>query len=547
MTKPMSRWLQIVLAAAVVSLVAACGPPPPASTEPRAAAAERPLSSEPRYGGNLILGTPREPLIFNMLYMGDVPSWSTTTLISDGLVEVNEKLELELRIAAAPPEISADGTVWTYRLRTDVLFHDGTPLTAHDVAFTYGLFIHPDFTGPRASWFRSLARVEAVDDYTVQFTLSEPDVRFATLVTFGILPRHLFGHIPVTELPNYRAYNVDHPIGAGPFKFSSWSRGQSLVLEAFDGYYGGRPYVDRVTFRFVSNESAAVLLLETGEVHHALVPLSEVATVERLQNVMLSGALQLNYEYIGWNLRKPLFADRRVRQALTHAIDRQAIVDTVLEGHAEVAHSPSSPLFTWAHSDDVPKFPYDPERAKALLAEAGWLAGPDGLLRQNGKTFSFELLSNEGNATRRDVSTIVQQYLRAVGIDVRVVQLEWGTFLGRIDEPPWDYDAFVIGQTLDADPDPSLNWHSRSINLGGNDVAFQDPRVDDLLDRSARLLDRDERAAALKEVWRILAEEQPYTFLYYPQQFAALKSDVRGFVHHPQRPTYGASKWWLDR
>jgi peptide/nickel transport system substrate-binding protein len=542
----MSRWMRVVLVVFGGLLVATCGSPP--STEPRAAVAEpSPSSTEPRYGGNLVLGTPGEPLIFNMLYMGDVPSWMTTTLISDGLVEVNEKLELEPRIAAGPPEISADGTVWTYRLRTDVLFHDGMPLTAHDVAFTYGLFIHPDFTGPRASWFRSLARVDAVDDYTVQFTLSEPDVRFGTFVTFGILPRHLLGHIPVAELPDYRAYNVDHPIGAGPFKFSSWSRGQNLVLEAFDDYYRGRPYVDRVTFRFVSNGSAAVLLLETGEVHHALVPLSEVATVERLPNVALSGALQLNYEYIGWNLRNPLFTDRRVRQALTHAIDRQAIVDTVLEGHAEVAHSPASPLFTWAYTDDVPKFPYDPERAKALLAEAGWTAGPDGILRQDGKPFSFELLSNEGTATRSDVGAIVQQYLRAVGIDVRLVQLEWGTFLNRTDEPPWDYDAFVVGQTLDVDPDPSLNWHSRSIDLGGNDVGFRDPRVDDLLDRSVRLLDRDARAATLREVWRILAEEQPYTFLYYPQQFAALRSDVRGFVHHPQRPTYGMSQWWLDR
>lgn len=546
MTEPTSRWVRVVMAMVVGLLAAACGPPP-ANTELRAAAAQRPPSSEPRYGGNLILGTAAEPLTFNMLYMSDVPSWSTTTLISDGLMEVNEKLELEPRIAAAPPEISADGTLWTYRLRTDVLFHDGMPLTAHDVAFTYGLFIHPDFTGPRGSLFRSLVGVEAVDDYTVQFALSEPDVRFASLAAFGILPRHLLGQVPVTELADYRAYNVDRPIGAGPFKFVSWSRGQNLVLEAFDGYYGGRPYVDRVTFRFVSNQTAAVLLLETGEVHHALVPLSEVVTVERLPNVTLNGALQLNYEHIGWNLRNPLFADRRVRQALTHAIDRQEIVDTVLEGHAEVAHSPSSPLFTWAYSDDVPKFPFEPERAKRLLAEAGWTPGPDGILQQDGRRFSFELLSNEGNATRRDISTIVQQYLRAVGIDVRVVQLEWGTFRARTDEPPFDYDAFVIGQTLDNDPDPSLNWHSRSINLGNNDVGFQDPRVDELLDRSARLLDRDERAAALKEVWRIVAEEQPYTFLYYPQQFAALRSDVRGFVHHPQRPTFGMSNWWLDR
>src|SRR5690606_22793503 len=202
-------------------------------------------------------------------------------LVFAGLMEVNERIELEPKIAAAPPEVSEDGKVWIYRLREGVKFHDGVELTAHDVVFTYGVPRHPDYTGPRAGSFTSIERVEALDDYTVRFTLSEPDARFAMLATYAILPRHLLEHVPVAELGDYREFNVNAPVGAGPFRFVARVRGQYLVVEAFEDYFEGRPYLDRFTFRFVSNQSAGVLLLETGEIDHLIVPTTEIRTVER--------------------------------------------------------------------------------------------------------------------------------------------------------------------------------------------------------------------------------------------------------------------------
>jgi peptide/nickel transport system substrate-binding protein len=378
----------------------------------------------------------------------------------------------------------------------------------------------------------------------VRFTFTEPDARFGSYTIVGILPRHLLEHVPVAELANLRAFNVERPIGAGPFKFGSWAAGENLVLEAFDDYHGGRPYLDRVTFRFIPNASARVLALEAGEIDHTVVPPAEVATVRSMPHVALHDALTLAYAYIGWNLRNPLLADRRVRQALTHAIDRQEIVDTILEGHAVVAHSPASPVIAWAYADDVPKFEYDPARARALLAEAGWAPGADGVLTKDGVPFAFELLTDEGNA---DILVVVQQALRQVGIDVRLAQLEWGTLQQRVRPPSSDFDAVAMGWQLLESADPSPQWHSRSMTQGAKHVGFSDARVDELIDRSVRLLDPDERAAVLKEVWRILAEEQPHTFLYHPRQFIAVKSDVRGFVQNPSRQTYGLERWWLDR
>jgi peptide/nickel transport system substrate-binding protein len=536
--------LRQAAAVAASLLLAACGGPAPEPERSSSSTEARTLSAEPRYGGNLVLAASAAPLTLNMLFVQDIPSYTIASLISDGLMEVNEKFELQPRLAIAAPEISPDGTVWTYRLHEGVRFHDGVPLTAHDVAFTYRLIQHPDFRGPWRAQFRSLASVEVVDDRTVRFTLTEPDARFAGNTIAGILPRHLLEHVPVAELGDYRAFNVERPIGAGPFKFASWTAGENLVLEAFDDYYTGRPYVDRVTFRFVPNSSARVLALEAGEVDHTAVPPTEVATVRAMPHVVLHDALTSNYSFIGWNLRNPMFADRRVRQALTHSINRREIVDTILEGQGLVAHSPASPAIAWAYADDVPKFEYDVERAKALLAEAGWAPGPDGILRKGGLPFEFELLTSEGSA---DVLVAVQQTLRMVGIDARVTQMEWGAFLQRVRPPNADFDALLMGWQLQESADPSLQWHSRSTIQGSNQVGFTDARVDELIDRSVRLLDRDERAAVLKDVWRILAEEQPHTFMYHPRQFIAVSADVRGYVQNPSRQTYGLERWWLDR
>jgi peptide/nickel transport system substrate-binding protein len=532
------------LAAAAMLMAAACGGP--AGEEASAAAPAQPPSTEPRYGGSVVLGTPGEPVNFNGMYYQDTTSGDIVTLVFAGLVKVDEHIEVVPDIAEAMPEISADGTVYTVRLRRGVKFHDGVELTARDVVYTYDIPKHPDYTGPRADYFKALLRTEALDDYTVRFTLAEPDTRFITIMDREILPLHLLEHVPIGELGDYRAFNVDHPIGAGPFKFVSWTRGQNLVLEAFDDYFGGRPYLDRVTFRFAANQSAEVLLLETGDIDHMIVPITEVKTVEAMPHVKVYSTLELRYDYLGWNQRNPLFADRRVRQALTHAIDRQEIVDTLYEGRAQVANAPVSPLMAWAYTDDVAKFPYDPERAKALLKEAGWAPGPDGVLVKDGLRFSFGILSNDGNVVRRDIAVIVQQYLRQVGIEVRPAQMEWGAFLERINPPNYDFDATVLSWALATDPDPTAIWHSREIAQGLNNISFRNARIDEIADKNTRVLDRAERAAMLKEAWGILAEEQPYTFLLYPQQHVALSNKVHGFVHHSRLDMYSVPRWWVD-
>jgi peptide/nickel transport system substrate-binding protein len=197
--------------------------------------------------------------------------------------------------------------------------------------------------------------------------------------------------------------------------------------------------------------------------------------------------------------------------------------------------------------DDVPKFPYDPERAKELLREAGWTQASDGFLHRDGRRFAFELLAPENSSTLRDMAVIAQQYLREVGIDVRVTTMELRALIARIDPPRFEFDAFVLGMNLQSDPDPHFLWHSSQIDGGQNNSGFRHPRVDELSELNTRLMDRGERAAVLKQIWRILAEEQPNMFLFFPEAFYGVRADVRGFKAHPRLITHRANEWWLDR
>ncbi|MDQ0257811.1 peptide/nickel transport system substrate-binding protein [Evansella vedderi] len=502
-------------------------------------------AGEPQYGGSIVLGGMSDPVMFNPYFSQDSASADVEGLLFGGLMASNPELEMVPHHAKDYPEVSEDGLVWTYELHEGILFHDGEELTAHDVVFSFSIPIHEDYTGPRASTFQYLESVEALDDYTVQFTLSQPDAAWPITASYAILPEHILGDVPVADLEDYNEFNLENPIGSGPFKFVDWNTGTSLTLEAHEDYFEGRPYLDRVTWRFAADQNALVLLLETGDVDFITVPANELATVETFDHVNISSTLALNYSYIGWNLQNPLFQDVRVRQALTHAIDRQEIVETILEGEAEVAHAPASPL-SWAYPPEVPEFHYDPDRALELLAEAGWEPNDDGILEKDGETFSFTVLSNDGNTTRRDIGIIMQQMLGDIGIEVTPEQMEWGAFLDRINPPNYDFDAIILGWNLGLDPNPEAIWASWEIEQGLNNISYSNERVDEIARENSSIVDQDERAELLHEAFQIIAEEQPYTFLFYPNQHLGMTNTIDGFTHHPRVTFYRVNDWWIN-
>jgi len=546
----------LVLALAMSLFLAACsGGGNETSNEPEEKeeppATEEPANNEPQQGGDLIIGSTGSPTMFNPLYSQDASSSDIEDMIFDSLVgsdlEFNPVTENGL---AESVDMSDDGLTFTVKITENAKFHDGTPLTADDVVFTYSIPLSEEYTGPRGNYFESLESVEKQDDYTVVFKLNKKDAQFPVVgLGFGILPKHILGEVPIAELGEHE-FNTKNPIGSGPFKFVEWKDGEYIKVEANEDYWDGRPYLDTVTYKLVPDANAMLAQIQNGDVHYyAGLAQQDVPTVEAFADqagIRLESGMALSYTFFAGNERLEFFKDKKVRQALTHAIDRESIVENVMNGLGEVAHVPESPL-SWAYNPDVPKFEYDVEKAKQMLDEAGWVVGSDGIREKDGQTFSFSVVTNQGNKIREDIVVILQQQLKEVGIEVKPEIVEFSALIAKIEPGVWDFDAIVLGWSLGTDPDPSGIFHSKWIETGNNFIAYSNPELDELMDAQLQELDREKRAEMIGEIQAGLAEDQPYTFLYYPEEFRVLPANLEGYEFHAKNQLYNINKWWLKQ
>jgi peptide/nickel transport system substrate-binding protein len=254
-----------------------------------------------------------------------------------------------------------------------------------------------------------------------------------------------------------------------------------------------------------------------------------------------------SYSYLGFNLKLPLFQDKRVRQAISHAVNKQEIIDIVLLGLGQEATGPYKPG-TWAHNPNVKRYPYDLARAQALLAEAGWdTKGPDGVLVKGGKRFAFTLMTNQGNKTRAKAAEVIQKNLKAVGIDVSIRIVEWAAFLKEFVNPK-KFDAVILGWTIPRDPDAYDVWHSSKTGPAElNHVSFKNDEADALIERGRRTFDQEERRKAYARFQEILAEEQPYVFLYVPDALPIVAARFKGIVPAPAGIMHNFIKWWVPK
>lgn len=515
---------------------------------------EPPVAEEtgPVDGGDLIIGTGGDPTLFNPLYSNDSISSDIEGMLYVGLVgsepeEFNPSTENGL---AESVEQSDDGLTYTVKLKEGIKFHDGEPLTADDVVFTYSIPLHEDYDGPRKSNFEALDSVEKKDDLTVIFHMKQVDAQFPSVgLSYGILPKHILGEVPIADLGDHD-FNRKNPVGSGPFKFVEWVEGQYVKVEAFDEYFLGRPHLDSLTFKIIKDANAMLTQLQNGDINFwAGVPQSDIDVVKEFSDsigIKIEEGLALSYTFFAYNLRNDLFKEKEVRQAITHAIDRQLIVDTIMEGYGEVANVPESPL-SWAYNPDVPSFDYDPEKAKEMLAAAGWEPGDDGILVKDGKKFSFETKTNQGNKVREDIVILLQEQLKEVGIELKPRIVEFGSLIADIDPGVWNFDAIVLGWSLATDPDPSDVFHSKEIEKGLNFIGYSNPELDKLMEAQLQQQDKEKRKEQIGEIQAKLAEDQPYTFLYYPIEFRAMPAELEGYVFHAKDALYNIHEWWLNK
>ncbi len=492
---------------------------------------------------HLIVGTIGSPSLFNPYFSADSSSGQIEALLYNGLITYDPKFQ-PIPDLAESWKVSDDGYNWQFHLKKGIRFHDGVEVTARDVIFSYQIPRQKGYTGPRGSDFEKIKSMEAIDRYTVHFTLKEPYAPFLSTCTYAILPAHLLGEVPMGKLAEH-PFNTKQPIGTGPFRFGKWEDGQYIELNANADYYKGKPKIKHLYFRIVPDQNAQLIQLQSGGMDWMSIPATDLAIgklFEKQGKIKLHSNPSLSYTYIGYNLKLPLFQDLRVRQALTYALDRRAMVDIVLEGQGQVAHTHGSPL-SWAYSDDVPKLEYNPMKAKQLLAEAGWEdTNGDGVLDKNGEKFSFVLLTNQGNKMREMVSQIVQDQWADIGIEVKPRLMEWSAFIHDHVETK-KFEAVLLGWSLGVDPDPTAIWHSKEIEKGLNFGSYHHSEVDRLLEENTREMVQEKRKKLLVQFQKKIADDQPYTFLYYANEITAYPRNLQGATEHPASTFYNIHNW----
>ena len=500
------------------------------------------VSDVPAYGDAIVEGSIGDVSGFLTAVTTDASSHEAAGYVFNGLVRYDRNLKLEGELAESW-EVSPDGKRITFHLRKGVKWHDGAPFTSDDVMFTYRRMIDPRTPTAYGEDFKQVQRAAAPDPHTFVVEYARP---FApALASWGmhVLPKHLLEKYPdISKSPLNKK-----PVGTGPYRFVEWKTGEKVVFDVSPDYFEGKPYIARVISRVIPDQATMFLELKSGGVDTmTLTPpqfVRQTETAEFKKSFNKYKYTASGYTYLGFRLSHPFFGDKRVRQAIAHAADKKALIDGVLLGLGQEATGPYKPG-TWAFNPGVKKYPHDPGRAKALLAEAGWKE-KDGVLVKDGQPFEFTVLTNAGNDARAKTAAILQQNLAEVGIRMKIRTVEWAAFINEfIDKRK--FDAVILGWNITPDPDQFDIWHSSKTGPKElNHVGFANPEVDRLLDEGRSTFDLEKRKNAYFRIQEILAEEQPYVFLYVPEALPVVHHRFRGIAPAPAGITYNFVKWYV--
>ena len=466
----------------------------------------------------MIISSIGDASFLNPILSQDSASSDINGFIFNGLIKYDRDLQNLIgdlaeswKVREGPePEI-------TFFLRKGVFWHDGKEFTAEDVKFTFDKIMDEKTNTVRRSSYELVKKAEVLDPYTFRVTYKQPFSPGLESWGMGIIPKHLLEK----ENINTTSFNRK-PVGTGPFRFVEWITDEKIVVEANPQYFEGKPKLDRIIYRIIPETALSEMEILTQGVDYSGIYPYQFQRMTQTPYLKTYSQPSLGYTYIGYNLKNPFFQDKRVRQAFTYAINREEIVQYVLYGLGTVASGPF-PNHLWYANPSVKPIPYDPTKARQLLAEAGWKdTDGDGILEKDGKLFRFTLITNSGNDTRRDVGVLVQRQLREIGIDAKFELYEWSVFLKDFVNVK-HFDACILGWSLSVDPDAYEIWHSSQIEKGFNFVSYRNPEIDRLWEEGRREYDIEKRKRIYWRIHELMAEDQPYTFLYVPLSISALQ------------------------
>lgn len=465
-------------------------------------------------------------------------------LLFRGLFRFNENNEAATDIAQSY-EMSDDKLSYTFKLREDVTFHDGKPLTAEDVIFTIESILDDNNASFLKSDFTKVDSLKKIDDFQFELKLKHPFTPILDKLTVPILPKHAFAE----EDMRTASFN-GHPIGAGPYQFDEWNRGTSLTFKAYGQFYGTKPSIEKVIFKFIPDSNVRAIQLASGEVDIALLDPNQVAELEKKNHLKIYDIDTADYRGMLFNMKNELWQDVRVRQAFSYAIDRTQVVKGILKGYGEEAYSPLQKHAF--HNDAIEKYSFDIAKAEALLDAAGWLKMDDGFRVKDGQQLSFTITAPASDAVRVNMANYLAEGYKSIGAQVEVAALDWSAI--KIDET----DAFMIGwgSPYDADHHTYSLFHSSESSLtssGYNYGSYSNAKVDELLEKGRISIDVEERKASYKAFQEELAKDPAFAFMAYVDAVYGIHGSMEGVKertlgHHGSGFIWNVEEWkWNDR
>ncbi len=504
---------------------------------------DKPGGIKKSQGSMIVRGSIGDATYLNPVLSADSSSSDINGLVFNGLVKYNKDLQL-VGDLAKDFSVSADNLKITFNLREGVKWHDGREFTSADVIFTYNAITSTSTRTPHSSNFDKVKKVTAPGPYRVIVEYVEPYAPALESWGMGIIPEHLYRGSDINNNPHNR-----NPVGTGPYKFINWRTDDRIVLEAFDKYFEGRPNIGRFVYKIIPDQSVQFMELRRGTIDW-MSPTPDQWVAETSGQEFGSKFNRFRYPsfgftYMAYNLDNSLFKSEKVRRAISYAVDKKKMIDSVLQGLGTVATGPYPPV-SWAYDEGIKDYGYNLREAKRFLREAGWekdKAG--GILTKDGRKFRFTLMTNQGNETRKLAAEIIQAQLKDIGIDVNVRIQEWSSFINQyIDKR--QFDAVLLGWSLSVDPDQYPLWHSSQVAEGQyNFTGFNDRRVDKLLEEGRRTFDFKKRKEIYKNIHRILHNKQPYLFLYFSDAKHVIDKRFKNIESAKAGIRYNFTKWYV--
>lgn len=555
----MKRIFKLAILTAVCLSFSACGKTQDKKDETKTGQTEKKPATLLNYG---ITSSPEGK--FNPLFSNTQYDANVNALVYDSLLKLNSKLELEPSMAEKY-EISEDGKKIIFTLKDGLKFHDGKPVTSKDVKFTLECMASPDYKGDLQSYVQSITGFKEVqmgtetklkgivckDDKTIEINFDTPYSPVLTNIgTLGILPRHIWENVEIKKWVEGNDF-ISKPIGSGPYKVEEFKTGEFVKLVANEDYHNGAPILKNFNFKVIKEETATAELIK-GSIDVADVSSIKEADVKTIKD---SGVEVKKYpnskmQYMGFNLRKDILKDINLRTAFAYGIDRESIVSGLLEGKGVVINTPMVPTLWSYPKEGLVEYKFDEAKAKEYLKKAGFEdTDGNGIVDKDGKDLELTLTVPTGDKVREKTGAIIQENLKKIGVKINLELLEFKATMNKV-VGDHDFDLYLMGNTLDADPDPTPNWYStrasdKKGDFGWNIAGFRSKEADKLMDQNRQATNQADRAKVLNEFGRLLNKELPWVPLYASDIVKAYNKGLKNYEPNTFVDFYNVEKWEL--